>query len=125
MCLCVCMCVCVVSCACVCRISDLIMPSQSHLAVCNCTCILQGYLVDLVHHMGGSVRRDMTPKVTHLIANCTGGEKYKVSTQDYFIHHLATILCQCLIMVVKGTFWCCVFQCTVNDAGVMPTKGRQ
>ncbi|XP_070173283.1 protein ECT2-like [Littorina saxatilis] len=36
-----------------------------------------GHLVDLVHHMGGSVRRDMTPKVTHLIANCTGGEKYK------------------------------------------------
>ncbi|KAL8598805.1 hypothetical protein ACOMHN_015384 [Nucella lapillus] len=36
-----------------------------------------GRLVDMVHHMGGSVRRDMTAKVTHLIANCTGGEKYK------------------------------------------------
>lgn len=35
------------------------------------------HLVDLVHHMGGSVRKDMTPKVTHLVANCTGGDKYK------------------------------------------------
>ncbi|KAK6195819.1 hypothetical protein SNE40_001172 [Patella caerulea] len=35
------------------------------------------HLVDLVHHMAGSVRKDITTKVTHLVANCTGGEKYR------------------------------------------------
>ncbi|ESO86405.1 hypothetical protein LOTGIDRAFT_61738, partial [Lottia gigantea] len=35
------------------------------------------HLVDLVHHMAGSVRKDITSKVTHLVANCTGGEKYR------------------------------------------------
>lgn len=29
----------------------------------------QSRLADLVHHMGGSIRRDYTPKVTHLVAN--------------------------------------------------------
>ncbi|KAF2898591.1 hypothetical protein ILUMI_07581, partial [Ignelater luminosus] len=33
-------------------------------------------LVPLVHHMGGSIRKDMSAKVTHLIANVSGGEKY-------------------------------------------------
>lgn len=27
--------------------------------------------------MGGSIRKDMVAKVTHLIANCCGGEKYQ------------------------------------------------
>ena len=27
--------------------------------------------------MGGSIRKDMVSKVTHLIANCCGGEKYQ------------------------------------------------
>ncbi|XP_026467941.1 protein ECT2-like isoform X2 [Ctenocephalides felis] len=34
-------------------------------------------LIGLIHHMGGSIRKDMVSKVTHLIANCTGGEKYR------------------------------------------------
>ncbi|XP_017768682.1 PREDICTED: protein ECT2 isoform X2 [Nicrophorus vespilloides] len=34
-------------------------------------------LVPLVHHMGGSIRKEMSFKVTHLIANASGGEKYK------------------------------------------------
>ncbi|XP_065163646.1 protein ECT2 isoform X4 [Atheta coriaria] len=34
-------------------------------------------LVPLVHHMGGSIRRDMSVKVTHLIANVSGGDKYQ------------------------------------------------
>ena len=38
-----------------------------------------GPLAALLHHMGGSVRKDITPKVTHLIANCTDGSKYRVS----------------------------------------------
>ncbi|KAL5004653.1 hypothetical protein ScPMuIL_018109 [Solemya velum] len=37
------------------------------------------YLVDLVHHMAGSVRKDVGAKVTHLVANCTGTDKYKFS----------------------------------------------
>ncbi|XP_049822785.1 protein ECT2 isoform X2 [Aethina tumida] len=33
-------------------------------------------LVPLIHHMGGSIRKDVSEKVTHLIANVVGGEKY-------------------------------------------------
>lgn len=31
----------------------------------------------MIHSMGGSIRKEMGGKVTHLIANCCGGEKYK------------------------------------------------
>uniref|UniRef100_A0A2Z5U608 Protein ECT2 n=1 Tax=Reticulitermes speratus TaxID=60591 RepID=A0A2Z5U608_9NEOP len=34
-------------------------------------------LITLIHNMGGSVRRDMVSKVTHLIANTCGGDKYQ------------------------------------------------
>ncbi|XP_033759920.1 protein ECT2-like isoform X1 [Pecten maximus] len=34
-------------------------------------------LADLLHHMGGSVRKEITTKVTHLVANSTEGEKYR------------------------------------------------
>ncbi|XP_018579820.1 protein ECT2 isoform X3 [Anoplophora glabripennis] len=34
-------------------------------------------LVPLIHHMGGSIRKDMSAKVTHLIANVSGGDKYQ------------------------------------------------
>lgn len=27
--------------------------------------------------MGGSIRKDMSARVTHLIANCAGGDKYR------------------------------------------------
>lgn len=30
--------------------------------------------------MGGSIRKDMVSKVTHLIANCCGGDKYQYAT---------------------------------------------
>lgn len=40
----------------------------------------QTRLVPLVHHMGGSIRKDMTAKVTHLIANITSGDKYQYAT---------------------------------------------
>ncbi|KAK2141472.1 hypothetical protein LSH36_1092g00051 [Paralvinella palmiformis] len=33
----------------------------------------------LIHHMGGSVRRDINSSITHLIANCTSGEKYRAA----------------------------------------------
>jgi hypothetical protein len=38
-------------------------------------------LVNLVHHMGGTVRKDMAngSKVTHLVANHTSGEKYRLA----------------------------------------------
>lgn len=30
--------------------------------------------------MGGSIRKDMSARVTHLIANSSGGEKYRYAT---------------------------------------------
>lgn len=40
-------------------------------------------LVNLVHHMGGTIRKDFSTKVTHLIAYATHGEKYRVCA---FLH---------------------------------------
>lgn len=34
-------------------------------------------LITFIHNMGGSIRRDMVSKVTHLIANTCGGERYQ------------------------------------------------
>lgn len=34
-------------------------------------------LIIMIHQMGGSIRKDPGSKVTHLIANCCGGEKYR------------------------------------------------
>ncbi|XP_018120008.1 epithelial cell transforming 2 S homeolog isoform X3 [Xenopus laevis] len=36
-------------------------------------------LVNLVHHMGGTIRKDFSSKVTHLIANSTHGDKFRVA----------------------------------------------
>lgn len=36
-------------------------------------------LVNLVHHMGGTIRKDFSTKVSHLIACSTHGEKYKLA----------------------------------------------
>ncbi|XP_013863495.1 protein ECT2 isoform X2 [Austrofundulus limnaeus] len=36
-------------------------------------------LVNLVHHMGGIIRKDFSTKVTHLISNSTYGEKYRLA----------------------------------------------
>ncbi|XP_036410522.1 protein ECT2-like [Megalops cyprinoides] len=36
-------------------------------------------LVSLVHHMGGTIRKDFSSKVTHLIACSTHGEKYRLA----------------------------------------------
>ncbi|EDV28859.1 uncharacterized protein TRIADDRAFT_52150 [Trichoplax adhaerens] len=36
-------------------------------------------LVNMVHFMGASIRKEMTARVTHLIANTVQGEKYRVS----------------------------------------------
>uniref|UniRef100_A0A671UUC4 Epithelial cell transforming 2 n=1 Tax=Sparus aurata TaxID=8175 RepID=A0A671UUC4_SPAAU len=36
-------------------------------------------LVNLVHHMGGTIRKDFSTKVTHLIAYATHGEKYRLA----------------------------------------------
>ncbi|XP_069007172.1 protein ECT2 [Embiotoca jacksoni] len=36
-------------------------------------------LVNLVHHMGGIIRKDFSTKVTHLIAYSTRGEKYRLA----------------------------------------------
>ena len=38
----------------------------------------QCHFVDLVHYMGGNVRRDFKSNITHLVANAIGGEKYEV-----------------------------------------------
>ncbi|XP_020707804.1 protein ECT2 isoform X7 [Athalia rosae] len=34
-------------------------------------------LINMIHSMGGSIRKEMGVKVTHLIANCCGGDKYR------------------------------------------------
>ncbi|XP_063973705.1 protein ECT2 isoform X8 [Diachasmimorpha longicaudata] len=34
-------------------------------------------LINMIHCMGGSIRKEVGAKVTHLIANCCGGEKYR------------------------------------------------
>ncbi|XP_068175497.1 protein ECT2 isoform X2 [Antennarius striatus] len=36
-------------------------------------------LANLVHHMGGSIRKDFSTKVTHLISQSTHGEKYRLA----------------------------------------------
>ncbi|XP_008172807.2 protein ECT2 isoform X4 [Chrysemys picta bellii] len=36
-------------------------------------------LVTLVHHMGGIIRRDFSSKITHLVANSTQGDKFRLA----------------------------------------------
>ena len=36
-------------------------------------------LASLVHYMNGTIRKDYSPNVTHVVANHCKGEKYKVS----------------------------------------------
>lgn len=38
-----------------------------------------GRLCNLVHHMGGSIRRELSGRVTQLVANSIHGQKYRVS----------------------------------------------
>ena len=47
----------------------------------------QSRLADLIHHMGGSIRKDFSFRITHLVANCTSGEKFRVrpSRERYII----------------------------------------
>ncbi|KAL4823781.1 hypothetical protein H8958_008485 [Nasalis larvatus] len=47
--------------------------------VLNCSQKGEVRLVTLVHHMGGVIRKDFNSKVTHLVANCTQGEKFRVA----------------------------------------------
>ncbi|KAK1344137.1 LOW QUALITY PROTEIN: hypothetical protein QTO34_014697 [Cnephaeus nilssonii] len=42
-------------------------------------CAQKGEMVTLVHHMGGVIRKDFNSKVTHLVANCTQGEKFRIA----------------------------------------------
>ncbi len=44
-----------------------------------CFVFVQARLADLVHHMGGSIRKDFSSRVTHLVSNTVGGEKYRVA----------------------------------------------
>lgn len=60
------------------------MESEIGENVLICFCIswllsvFQCHFVDLVHYMGGNVRRDFKSNITHLVANAIGGEKYEV-----------------------------------------------
>ena len=38
-------------------------------------------LASLVHYMNGTIRKDYSPNVTHVVANHCKGEKYKVSIE--------------------------------------------
>uniref|UniRef100_A0A3B5PZ81 Epithelial cell transforming 2 n=1 Tax=Xiphophorus maculatus TaxID=8083 RepID=A0A3B5PZ81_XIPMA len=56
-------------------------------AMLNLTLCLTGFrnkeemksLVNMVHHMGGTIRKDFSAKVTHLVAYSTHGEKYRLA----------------------------------------------
>lgn len=37
----------------------------------------QTKLVNLIHSMGGCIRKDMNSKITHLISTHSGGDKYQ------------------------------------------------
>lgn len=37
----------------------------------------QNRMINVIHNMGGSIRKDMVSKVTHLIASSCTGEKYR------------------------------------------------
>uniref|UniRef100_A0A8C0PER4 Protein ECT2 n=2 Tax=Canis lupus familiaris TaxID=9615 RepID=A0A8C0PER4_CANLF len=47
--------------------------------ILNCAQKGEVRLVTLVHHMGGVIRKDFNSKVTHLVANCTQGEKFRIA----------------------------------------------
>ncbi|RXM32942.1 Protein ECT2 [Acipenser ruthenus] len=47
--------------------------------VLHCAAKEEVKLVNLAHYMGGTIRRDFSSKVTHLIANSTHGEKFRVA----------------------------------------------
>nr|XP_020441510.1 protein ECT2 isoform X2 [Monopterus albus] len=47
--------------------------------VLHCAMKKEKNLVNLVHHMGGIIRKDFSTKVTHLIAYSTHGEKYRLA----------------------------------------------
>jgi len=47
--------------------------------------VCQIHMADLVHRMGGSIRKDFSAKITHMVANSTSGEKYRVCS---FLRHL-------------------------------------
>lgn len=46
----------------------------------NNVVFFQTMMADLVHYMGGGIRKDFSAKVTHLVAMRSGGEKYRVSS---------------------------------------------
>uniref|UniRef100_G3NBI7 Epithelial cell transforming 2 n=1 Tax=Gasterosteus aculeatus aculeatus TaxID=481459 RepID=G3NBI7_GASAC len=45
----------------------------------HCAAKEEKKLVNLVHHMGGTIRKDFSTKVTHLVAYSTHGEKYRLA----------------------------------------------
>jgi RhoGEF, Guanine nucleotide exchange factor for Rho/Rac/Cdc42-like GTPases len=62
------------------RIRPLFCHSMQNIVIC-----ITGFrnkqetmkLIDITKHMGGKLRKEMNYQVTHLIANCVSGEKYK------------------------------------------------
>ncbi|KAF4796136.1 Protein ECT2 [Turdus rufiventris] len=71
-------------------VSDFQAPIFSKLCKADCRvigppvvlhCAQKGEvkLVTLVHHMGGITRRDFSSKVTHLVANSTHGDKFRIA----------------------------------------------
>uniref|UniRef100_A0A8D9E2I1 Protein ECT2 n=2 Tax=Cacopsylla melanoneura TaxID=428564 RepID=A0A8D9E2I1_9HEMI len=62
------------------RIRPLFCHSMQNIVIC-----ITGFrnkqetlrLIDMVKHMGGKIRKEMNYQVSHLIANCVSGDKYK------------------------------------------------
>ena len=59
------------------------LSNQHLLVLCTClplsSCPYQHNLCNRVHMMGGSIRKDMTGSVTHVVAHTVSGSKYKVA----------------------------------------------
>ena len=47
-----------------------------------------GRLCNLVHHMGGSIRREFSGRVTQLVANSIHGHKYRVRLAVFLVCHI-------------------------------------
>ena len=57
-------------------------------------------LADLVHHMGGSIRKDFSSRVTHLVANATSGNKYRVSQNCWRFFPLMVFMFVCFLILI-------------------------
>jgi len=59
-------------------------------------------MADIVHRMGGAIRKDFSSNVTQLVANHAGGEKYRVSELLHIAHAGGSILTVSTLILTLG-----------------------